>query len=188
MQIEDTALEGVKLITARRFGDNRGFFAETWNAKAFASLGIASDFVQDNHSLSAEVGTVRGLHFQAPPHAQAKLVRCGRGAIFDVAVDIRRGSATYGKWVGYELSAENGAQMFIPEGFAHGFVTLQPDSEIVYKCSDYYAPESEGAVRWNDPAIGIDWPLSGAAILSDKDTEAQLLADLDSPFEWESPA
>ena len=188
MQIEDTALEGVKLITPRRFGDHRGFFAETWNAKAFAKLGIASDFVQDNHSLSAEVGTVRGLHFQAPPHAQAKLVRCGRGAIFDVAVDIRRDSATYGNWVGHELSAENGAQLFIPEGFAHGFVTLQPDSEIVYKCSDYYAPESEGAVRWNDPAIGIDWPLSGAAILSGKDAEAPLLADLDSPFSWEGAA
>jgi dTDP-4-dehydrorhamnose 3,5-epimerase len=188
MQIEDTALEGVKLITPRRFGDHRGFFAETWNAKAFANLGIASDFVQDNHSLSAEVGTVRGLHFQAPPHAQAKLVRCGRGAIFDVAVDIRRGSATYGNWVGHELSEENGAQLFIPEGFAHGFVTLQPDSEIVYKCSDYYAPESEGAVRWNDPAIGIDWPLSGAAILSGKDAEAPLLADLDSPFSWEGAA
>ena len=112
-------------------------------------------------------------------------MRCGRGAIFDVAVDIRKGSATYGKWVGYELSAENGAQLFIPAGFAHGFATLQPDSEIIYKCSDYYAPETEGALRWDDPAIGIDWPLQGTAILSDKDAVAPMLADLDSPFHME---
>lgn len=188
MQIEETALGDVKLITPLRFGDHRGFFAETWNAKAFANVGINLSFVQDNHSLSAEISTVRGLHFQAPPHAQDKLVRCGRGAIFDVAVDIRRNSPTYGKWVGYELSADNGAQLFIPAGFAHGFVTLQPDSEIVYKCSDYYAPETEGSVRWDDPAIGIEWPLCGKAILSGKDAEAPLLADLKSPFTYESPS
>ena len=145
-------------------------------------------FVQDNHSVSAAVGTVRGLHFQAPPHAQAKLVRCGRGAIFDVAVDIRRGSPTYGHWVGYTLSAENGAQLYIPAGFAHGFATLEPNSEIIYKCSDYYAPETEGALRWDDPEIGIDWPVTGNAILSEKDTAAPLLADLDSPFTWEGGA
>lgn len=186
MQIEKTRLRGVKLITPRRFGDHRGFFAETYSQRVYASLGINIDFVQDNHSLSAQVGTVRGLHFQAPPHAQAKLVRCGRGAIFDVAVDIRNGSPTYGQWVGYELSAENGAQLFIPAGFAHGFVTLLPDSEIVYKCSDYYAPESEGSLRWDDPAVGIDWPLARDSILSGKDAEAPLLADLDSPFIWEA--
>ncbi|MDC1399629.1 dTDP-4-dehydrorhamnose 3,5-epimerase [Yoonia sp.] len=185
MDVQHTALPGVLLITPRRFGDHRGYFAETWNAKAFANIGIASDFVQDNHSLSAELGTVRGLHFQAPPHAQAKLVRCGRGAIFDVAVDIRRGSPTYGKWIGYELSAKNGAQLFVPAGLAHGFATLERDSEIVYKCSDYYAPDSEGAVRWDDPAIGIDWPLSGKAILSGKDAEAPILAELQSPFTWD---
>jgi dTDP-4-dehydrorhamnose 3,5-epimerase len=165
-----------------------GFFAETYSRRVYAEKGLDCEFVQDNHSLSERVGTVRGLHFQGPPHAQAKLVRCGRGAIFDVAVDIRRGSPTYGKWVGYELSADNGHQLFIPAGFAHGFMTLQPDSEIVYKCSDYYAPETEGALRWDDPAIGIDWPVSGEAVVSGKDAEAPLLADLDSPFTWEGAA
>lgn len=131
------------------------------------------------------VGTVRGLHFQAPPNAQAKLVRCGRGAIFDLAVDIRRGSPTYGQWFGYELSAANGVQLYIPEGFAHGFVTLEPASEIIYKCSDYYAPKTEGSLRWDDPEIGIDWPLTGDPILSEKDAEAPLLAEFDSPFAWE---
>ena len=136
--------------------------------------------MQDNHSLSHAVGTLRGLHFQALPAAQGKLVRCGRGAIFDVAVDIRRGSPTYGQWEGYELSAENGHQLYVPVGFAHGFVTLEPDSEIVYKCTDYYAPETEGTVRWD--SCGIEWPLSGDPILSDKDAIAPALADLDSPF------
>ncbi|WPZ31533.1 dTDP-4-dehydrorhamnose 3,5-epimerase (plasmid) [Sulfitobacter sp. OXR-159] len=180
-----TDLPGVLIIQPDRFGDHRGFFAETYSQRVYAELGINENFVQDNHSLSAETGTVRGLHFQGPPRAQAKLVRCGRGAIFDVAVDIRKGSETYGKWVGYELSAENGAQLFIPAGFAHGFATLQPDSEIIYKCSDYYAPETEVALRWNDPAIGIKWPVQGAAILSDKDSVAPVLADLESPFFWE---
>lgn len=147
-------------------------------------MGIDVEFVQDNHSLSRDIGTVRGLHFQAPPHAQSKLVRCGRGAIFDVAMDIRKGSPTYGQWVGYELSAENGHQLYIPAGFAHGFVTLEPDSEIVYKCSDYYTPETEGAMRWDDPDVGIDWPINGEAIVSNKDAIAPLLNDLDSPFTW----
>ena len=141
--------------------------------------------VQDNHSVSATVGTVRGLHFQAPPNAQAKLVRCGRGAIFDVAVDIRIGSPTYGDWAGYELSAVNGAQLYIPSGFAHGFVTLEPDSEIVYKCSDYYAPDTEGSLRWDDPDIGIEWPLTAQPVLSEKDAKAPSLADFDSPFTFE---
>ena len=185
MRIHKTGLAGMLLIEADRFGDHRGFFAETYSHRVYAELGICESFVQDNHSLSAEIGTVRGLHFQAPSAAQSKLVRCGRGAIFDVAVDIRKGSATYGKWAGYELSAKNGAQLFIPAGFAHGFVTLQPSSEIIYKCSDYYTPEAEGALRWDDPAIGIIWPLQGAAILSDKDAVAPMLADLDSPFHIE---
>ena len=185
MNVQKTDLAGILLIEPDRFGDHRGFFAETYSLRVYAGLGIDVDFVQDNHSLSAETGTVRGLHFQSPPHAQAKLVRCGRGAIFDVAVDIRKGSATYGKWVGYELSAENGAQLFIPAGFAHGFATLRPDSEIIYKCSDYFAPETECALRWDDPAIGIDWPVLGAAILSEKDAVAPVSADLDSPFHVE---
>jgi dTDP-4-dehydrorhamnose 3,5-epimerase len=184
MDIKETKLPGVKLLKPKRFGDHRGFFAETYNCQVYAGLGVDVEFVQDNHSLSAAVGTVRGLHFQAPPHAQVKLVRCGRGAIFDVAVDIRRGSPTYGQWVGYELSAENGAQFYIPVGFAHGFATLEPDSEIIYKCSEYYAPETEDALQWNDPVIGIDWPITGDAILSDKDAVAPQLADLDSPFEF----
>jgi len=185
VRVHETSLPRILMIEPDRFGDHRGFFGETYSQRVYAELGIDERFVQDNHSLSAEIGTVRGLHFQAPPAAQAKLVRCGRGAIFDVAVDIRKGSETYGKWVGYELSAENGAQLFIPAGFAHGFATLQPNSEIIYKCSDYYAPETEGALRWDDPAIAIDWPLQGAAILSDKDAVAPMLADLDSPFHME---
>ncbi|MAV46425.1 MAG: dTDP-4-dehydrorhamnose 3,5-epimerase [Alphaproteobacteria bacterium TMED89] len=179
------SLLGLHLLTPRRFGDHRGFFAETYSQRTCAALGIDVTFVQDNHSLSAALGTVRGLHFQAPPHAQAKLVRCGRGAIFDVAVDIRRGSPTYGHWAGYTLSAENGAQLYIPAGFAHGFATLEPDSEIIYKCSDYYAPETEGALRWDDPDIGIAWPLTGAPVLSEKDAAAPLLADFNSQFTFD---
>jgi dTDP-4-dehydrorhamnose 3,5-epimerase len=185
MQVHKARLAGILMIEPDRFGDHRGFFAETYSRRVYAELGVDVEFVQDNHSLSAAVGTVRGLHFQMPPHAQAKLVRCGRGAIFDVAVDIRKGSPTFGQSVGYELTAENGGQLFVPAGFAHGFMTLQPDSEIIYKCSDYYAPETEGAVRWDDPAVGIDWPLQGDAILSDKDVVAPILADLDSPFQFE---
>ena len=172
----------LKLIEPARHSDHRGFFAETYSRREYLELGIEAVFVQDNHSLSREIGTLRGLHFQAPPHAQAKLIRCGRGAIFDVAVDLRRGSPTYGHWEGYELTAENGYQLYVPVGFAHGFVTLEPDSEIVYKCSDYYASETEGAVLWNDPDVGIDWPTEADPILSDKDATAPLLADLESPF------
>ena len=168
------------VITPPRYGDHRGYFGETYSHRRYLELGIDVDFVQDNHSLSHAVGTLRGLHYQSPPHAQGKLVRCGRGTIFDVAVDIRRGSPTFGQWEGYELSAENGHQLYVPAGFAHGFVTLEPDSEIVYKCTDYYAPESEGAVRWD--SCGIEWPLSGDPILSDKDAIAPALADFDSPF------
>jgi len=169
-------------INPQRHGDHRGFFAEIYSRRKYSELGIDVEFVQDNHSLSREVGTLRGLHFQSPPHAQAKLVRCGRGAIFDVAVDIRRGSPTYGEWKGYELTAENGNQLYVPVGFAHGFVTLMPDSEIVYKCSDYYTPETEGTVLWNDPDIGIEWPTDADLILSDKDAVAPLLSELESPF------
>ncbi|PZR01050.1 MAG: dTDP-4-dehydrorhamnose 3,5-epimerase [Cereibacter sphaeroides] len=185
MQIEDTRLSGVVIITPRRFGDARGFLSESWNREALARHGIDCDFVQDNHSLSAKIGTVRGLHYQAPPHAQTKLVRCGRGRLFDVAVDFRTGSPTYGQWVGVELSFENGKQLLIPAGFLHGFVTLEPDTEIIYKCTDYYAPASDGAIRFDDPDIGIDWGLKETPILSDKDAAAPYLADVISPFAFE---
>ena len=186
MNIETTPLPDVLLITPRRFGDARGFFSESWNRKALEAEGLhLPDFVQDNHSLSARTGTVRGLHFQSPPHAQGKLVRCGRGALFDVAVDIRKGSPTYGQWTGAELSFENGRQLWIPAGFLRGFVTLEPDTEIVYKCTDHYAPECDGAVRWD--SCGVDWPLPAGTepLLSDKDAAAPALADFDSPFVME---
>jgi dTDP-4-dehydrorhamnose 3,5-epimerase len=184
VQITATKLSGVMILTPARFGDARGFFSESWNRKTLAAQGITLDFVQDNHSLSAQTGTLRGLHFQSPPHAQAKLVRCGRGCLFDVVVDIRRGSPTYGHWLGEELSSENGRQMLIPAGFLHGFITRAPDTEIIYKCTDYYAPACDGAVRFDDPDIGIDWglPAGLAPILSDKDATAPLLRDLDTPF------
>ena len=185
MLIEDTALEGVKILTPARHGDARGFFSESWNAQRMAGAGLDYDFVQDNHSMSAAVGTLRGLHYQSPPHAQAKLVRCGRGAFYDVVVDIRVGSASYGQWLGVDLSFDNGKQLLIPTGFLHGFVTRQPDTEIIYKCTDFYAPDCDGAVRWDDPAIGIDWGLSGDPLLSAKDADAPLLADIGSVFTWE---
>lgn len=188
MEIERTALDGVLILTPKRFGDARGFFSESWSRRAFEAAGLVFDWVQDNHSLSARAGTVRGLHFQAPPHAQDKLVRCGRGRLFDVAVDIRRGSPTYGRWVGVELSFENGRQLLIPKGFLHGFVTREPDTEIVYKCSDYYAPECDGAVRFDCPEIGIDWGLEGLEpVLSAKDRAAPGLRDFASPFVWTGP-
>lgn len=173
-------MDSVIHVVPKRFSDQRGFFAETYSQMRYKILGISGDFVQDNHSVSREVGTLRGLHYQATPHAQGKLVRCGRGAIFDVAIDIRRGSPTYGEWKGYELTAENGHQLYVPVGFAHGFVTLEIDSEIIYKCTDYYEPAAEGAVRWD--SCGIEWPLMGDPILSGKDEIAPLLRDLDSPF------
>ena len=175
-------MKSVLKIEPKRHGDHRGFFAETYSRQRYADLGIDAEFVQDNHSLSVSQNTLRGLHFQRPPHAQAKLVRYGQGAIFDVAVDIRKGSPTFGQWVGYELTAENGFQLFVPVGFAHGFVTLRPNSEIIYKCTDYYAPETESAVLWNDQDIAITWPINGDPILSEKDKNAQSFMDLDSPF------
>ena len=174
----------VQLIQPRRFGDTRGWFTEVYSEPAFTTLGIDCRFVQDNHSLSVPKYTLRGLHFQTPPRGQDKLVRCVRGAIFDVAVDLRKGSPTYGRWVGAELSAENGHQLFIPIGFAHGFVTLEDNCEVTYKCSDTYAPDSDGGVRWDDPAISIDWPMPAgtAPELSAKDAVQPLLANFDSPF------
>ncbi|MEP2473701.1 MULTISPECIES: dTDP-4-dehydrorhamnose 3,5-epimerase [Rhodobacterales] len=186
MQIEQTKLPGVLLITPKRFGDARGFFSESWSKRQMADAGLDHDWVQDNHSLSMQVGTVRGLHFQSPPHAQDKLVRCGRGVLYDVAVDIRRGSPTYGQWVGAELSFENGKQLLVPAGFLHGFATRAPETEIIYKCSDYYAPDCDGAVRFDCPDIGIDWGLDGLEpVLSEKDAAASGLAEFDSPFTYE---
>lgn len=185
MNLSPTSLPGVLLLQPRRFGDHRGFFEETWSAKALALQGLDCAFVQDNHSYSSEQGTLRGLHFQAPPHAQAKLVRCSRGAIFDVAVDIRRGSPTYGQWASAELSRENGLQMFVPEGFLHGFMTLEADTEVQYKCSDYYAPECDGGVAWD--SVGIPWPLkSFVPVLSEKDAKARPFTEFQSPFSYES--
>ncbi|TCP29689.1 dTDP-4-dehydrorhamnose 3,5-epimerase [Sphingomonas sp. BK235] len=175
----------VHLIEPRRFGDARGWFTETYNEAAFHARGINVRFVQDNHSLSVPAFTLRGLHFQTPPHAQDKLVRCIRGSIFDVAVDLRSGSPSYGRWIGAELSAENGRQLFVPVGFAHGFLTLEPDSEVVYKCSALYAPAHDGGVRWD--SVAIDWPLPAGATpqLSDKDHALAALADFDSPFAYD---
>ncbi|MGA0540906.1 dTDP-4-dehydrorhamnose 3,5-epimerase [Neotabrizicola sp. VNH66] len=186
MKIEATDLAEVKIITQRRFGDDRGWFTETWNAERMAGAGVVIDWVQDNHSFSAAKGTLRGLHYQRPPHAQDKLIRCSRGAILDVAVDFRTGSPSFGKWVAVELSAENGAQVLVPKGFLHGFLTLTADTEVQYKCSDFYAPDCDGAVRWDDPEIGVDWAglggLSGAPVLSDKDKVAPFLRDAPRPF------
>jgi dTDP-4-dehydrorhamnose 3,5-epimerase len=183
MQIEPTRLPDVVILTPQRFGDARGWFSETWNAGRMAAAGFAMEFVQDNHSMSGQVGTLRGLHYQRAPHAQDKLVRCSKGAILDVAVDFRAGSPTFAQWVGVELSAENARQLLVPKGFLHGFVTLQPDTEVQYKCTDVYAPDCDGAVRWDDPDIGIDWGVT-APVLSAKDASAPLLRNAPRPFAW----
>jgi len=184
--LEKTSLDGVIIVEPKRFQDDRGFFSETWNRQALADVGIELDFLQDNHSLSVNAGTVRGLHYQSPPHAQAKLVRVGRGSIRDVAVDARVGSPTYGDWVSVDLSAENGRQLLVPSGYLHGFVTQEPNTEVNYKCTDYYAPDCDGSIRFDDPDIRIDWGLpSSQAILSDKDAAAPSFADFDSPFIYE---
>ena len=183
MEIEQTTLTDVLVLRPRRFADDRGFFQETWNREALKAAGIDLDFVQDNHSLSVQTGTVRGLHFQRPPRAQDKLVRVVRGRILDVAVDARRDSLQFGKWVGVELTADNAWQLLVPKGFLHGFITLEPDTEVLYKCTDTYAPDCDGSVFFADPELAIDWGLPPEqAILSDKDRKAQSWADLDTPF------
>jgi dTDP-4-dehydrorhamnose 3,5-epimerase len=183
MKLETTLIPDVLILTPARFGDARGWFSETFNAARFAQAGLDVAWVQDNHSYSAAVGTLRGLHLQRPPHAQDKLVRCTRGAILDVAVDVRLGSPTYGQWVGVELTPENGKQLFVPKGCLHGFATRLADTEVQYKCSDVYAPECDGAIRWSDPFLAIDWGVADP-ILSAKDQVAPLMAGWQSPFEW----
>jgi len=173
------------LICPKRVEDPRGWFSETWNSKSFASAGIPVGFCQDNQSFSRSAGTLRGLHYQAPPFAQAKLVSCLRGRIFDVAVDIRRSSPTFGQWHGIELSAQSGRQLFIPAGFAHGFVTLEDDCIIGYKVDAHYSRSHDRALAWNDPQFAIDWPVSGDPILSDKDAQAPRLEELTEEFPYD---
>ena len=185
MKIEKTAIDGLCIIEPARFGDDRGWFSETWHQAKLAAAGLDIAFVQDNHSFSATKGTLRGLHYQCPPHAQAKLVRCTRGAILDVAVDVRKGSPTYGRWVTVELTAANGRQLLVPVGFLHGFVTLTDDTEVQYKCSDYYAPDCDRAVRWD--SLGIDWGTDNP-IISAKDANAAPFEQFESPFTYGEPA
>lgn len=180
MKILDTALADVKLIEPKVFGDERGFFLESWNARTFAALGLDLHFVQDNHSRSAR-GVLRGLHYQVE-RPQGKLVRVVAGRAFDVAVDIRRGSPDFGRWVGYELSAANKRMLWVPPGFAHGFLALEDGTDFLYKCTDFYAPELERAILWSDPRIGIDWPMDGleAAAVSPKDAAGLPLAEAET--------
>ncbi|MDZ7588208.1 MAG: dTDP-4-dehydrorhamnose 3,5-epimerase [Parasphingorhabdus sp.] len=174
------------LFTPQRHGDDRGWFEESWSARTFAALGIETEFVQDNHSFSAAQGTLRGVHFQSPPHGQIKLVRCTRGQIWDVVVDLRAGSPSYGRWQGVELSATNGLQIYVPVGFGHGFVTLCPDCEIMYKVSDFYSPECDGGIAWDDPDVAIDWPIEeGPPHLSVKDQILPQLSAFESPFVYD---
>lgn len=178
MEACSLGLDGVFEIIPRKFGDDRGFFSETYNAKSFAEVGIDLNFIQDNHSYSATKGVVRGLHYQLPPFAQDKLIRVTCGAILDVAVDIRKSSPTFGKWVSLEVTAEKWNQILVPKGFAHGFMTLVENTEVIYKVTDYYSPEHDRSIRFDDPAIGIDWPLPSSGVqLSDKDQKAPLFAD-----------
>ena len=181
MKVTKTKLEGVVIVEPRVFGDHRGFFMESWSKKKFEEAGLFYDFVQDNHSSSTVKGTLRGIHFQRGDKAQAKLVRCARGAVLDVAVDLRPASPTYQQWVAVELSAENKKQLMSPRGFGHGFVTLTDDVEFLYKADNFYAPEADGGIRWNDPELAIDWG-TDAPILSDKDANAPFLKDAVTNF------
>jgi len=182
--VSDLPISGLKIIAPKKFGDHRGFFSETYNKREFAEAGIPLDFVQDNHSLSADIGTIRGLHFQTPPFAQDKLVRVIRGRILDVAVDLRRDSPTCGQWASAEISAKEWNQIFVPIGFAHGFCTLEPDTEVIYKVTNYYSPQNERGVIWNDPDLGISWPVKAEeAVLSDKDRKLPQLKDLAYRFD-----
>lgn len=185
MDITSFSIGGVKLLTPRRISDERGYFAETFRSDAFAKHVAASTFVQENESLSSQPGTVRGLHFQSLPHSQGKLVRCTAGALFDVAVDIRSGSPTYGQWIGETLTPDNGRQLWVPPGFAHGFCTLGANTVIAYKVTDYYSAECDKGLAWDDPSIGITWPAAAdAGTLSTKDRKQPLLSELPSYFMW----
>ena len=184
-KVTPQAIPDVLLIEPKKFGDERGFFSETYSAKVLAEAGFDLPFIQDNHSRSPKRGTVRGLHFQAPPFAQDKLLRVTRGAILDVAVDIRKGSPTYGHSVAAELSAENWRQLLVPKGFAHGFQTLTDDCEVLYKVTDYYAPAAEAGLLWSDPVLGIGWPAEIEAVINARDAAWPALADFDSPFTYE---
>ena len=176
----------VQLIIPKFFADSRGWFVESWTRQRYAGYGVTSDFCQDNHSLSRQAGTIRGLHFQRAPYAQAKLVRCLKGRIFDVAVDVRKKSPTFGQWIGAELTATAGEQLFIPAGYAHGFLTLEDDTEVAYKVDAYYAPEADGGIAWNDSFIGIEWPLNGLSpLLSEKDKVLPMLKDTDVDFVYD---
>ena len=186
MEVRPLGLEGVVEIRTRRFGDERGFFTETWNRETFAASGIDLDWVQDNHSLSRDRGVLRGLHLQTPPHAQDKLVRVLRGSVFDVAVDVREGSPTHGQWVSLTLSAEEGNQILVPAGYAHGFLTLEPDTEVAYKVTGRYAPDCDRSIAHDDPLIGIEWPIAREErILSAKDRDARPLAEVDTGFRYD---
>jgi dTDP-4-dehydrorhamnose 3,5-epimerase len=180
-------MSAVFCITPKRFQDQRGWFSETYNRSQFLKSGKDIIFVQDNQSFSQFPYTLRGLHFQVPPHAQDKLVRCTRGRIYDVAIDVRRGSPTYGKWVGLELTADNGKQLLVPKGFAHGFLTLEPNTEAAYKVSDFYAPACDAGFRWDDPAIKVDWPLppGAAPLLSAKDERLPMMEGFVSTFSYD---
>ncbi|MDI1295656.1 MAG: dTDP-4-dehydrorhamnose 3,5-epimerase [bacterium] len=178
----------VQKIATRRFSDDRGWFSETYPAPKLLDIGIDTVFIQDNQSFSSTIGTIRGIQFQRPPHAQAKLVRCVKGGILDYAVDLRKGSPTFGRYVVADLSADNGCQLYVPIGFGHAFVTLEADTEIAYKVSDIYAPDCDGGVAWKDPTIAIDWPVpQDGAVLSDKDRKLPPLSEFDSPFEYDAP-
>ena len=181
MNVTKTKLDGVVIVEPRVFGDHRGFFMESWSQKKFEEAGLHYNFVQDNHSSSTVKGTLRGIHFQRGDKAQAKLVRCAKGAVLDVAVDLRPNSPTYKQWVAVELSAENKKQLMIPRGFGHGFVTLTDDVEFLYKADNFYAPEADGGIRWNDPELSIDWG-TDSPILSDKDANAPFLKDAVTGF------
>lgn len=184
LNVERTAIADVKIITVKKFGDARGFFSEVYNRRSFVDAGIDQEFLQDNHAFSATRGTLRGLHFQSPPFAQDKLVRVTRGRILDVAVDLRKSSLTFGKHIAVEISAENWRQILVPIGFAHGYVTLEPDTEVLYKVTNYYAPDHDHGLAWNDPALAIDWGIAASeVILSDKDRRHPTLADLPGCFD-----
>ncbi len=182
MRFTETELEGVYLVEPAVFGDHRGFFMESWSRRAFEEAGLFYDFVQDNHSSSTVKGTLRGIHFQRGEKAQAKLVRCTRGAVLDVAVDLRPSSPTYKRWTAVELSAENHKMLLIPRGFGHGFVTLTDDVEFLYKADNFYAPEADGGIRWNDPELGVAWGITDP-VLSEKDSRSPFLKDAVTGYE-----